>query len=501
MEIQNSMSHYHTRKTFLVAAIVGLLLTACGSVVVEVNPVSILSDDDSNEQKAESENTIQISAMTWNDINGNGSIEQGEPPLGYMRVTLDGHTSLSTNADGIAKGTMLVGPSGESGDSETFLISVDPPDGYLPTTPAQVEFDLQSELALIYFGLRPDPAFPQVFQRPQSSLVCAKYPVLTDEEGEFGALGSLADGTLLLSLYTEYGHRQQLFQFDYQEDDWIKFNKSTDFSIHSFYGDSQSDFWVHSASSGVFNFDGEKWLQYRNIARFGGMADLCEDGNGVPWVANGGNQLHFLPSDSDVWSSFLDRAVNFGAIHSIDRHQDGTLWVVGNEIAHIFPSARRQAGYDVDTIPFPDSIEDEHDWTKATLDDDGILWIVRVFLQETNIESRFYRFDTENGLIEELTYENTRGMMPPIPFFDIKMGFDSSIWATLRQRNESTNQEETLVHFIPANKTGEDQWIIHDDFSQYIQGTVVVEAVDLDGGVWVRASGDEQALYRCFEEK
>ncbi len=113
----------------------GAYNTSPVEVAIDLKPGMIGEADFLNAWYAE------INGHKWNDVNGNGIHDQGEPPLAGVTIQMvnmrgDSVISTVTDSNGRYEFTNL--------EAGTWRVSEVVPEGYRPTTPDQVELTLQS---------------------------------------------------------------------------------------------------------------------------------------------------------------------------------------------------------------------------------------------------------------------------------------------------------------------------------------------------------------------
>lgn len=442
-----------------------------------------------------------ITAITWHDQNSNGIMEAGEPRIGYVRVVVDDEIVTSTDAEGVTSVSLLVGTPEGARLSDTFFISADPPEGYDHTTPARLEVPGATDMEPILFGLRYDPTLPLPTPRPQIALECREYPGLRQESGGIGTVDTLSDGTVLATLSTNNGTRNQIYRFDFQQEKWLKELDPTDFNIHWLYGPSTSDLWAAGYPTAIYHFDGRVWSANTNNLGPGKYGDLVIDRSGTVLVANNGRYLYYLRPQSDDWEHVPTREMpDLGWVYTLDVAEDGSIWSTGSSIVHLVPSAGSESGYEAEVFDLP-PLPDDLDYfiADSALSADGSLWIVRSHKTITSgLVDRFFRFDTRRGTLEEYTYESTGGAKSPLPFYSISLAPDGSLWANVHPDPVTLGSDRwPLLHLIPGSTQGEHQWVLHEDDSLPRHG--LVETVDLNGGVWLSGQDEERQLIRCEE--
>lgn len=121
------------------------LLSACAGIPLTETPIA-------TETYVAVDGFATASVFTWEDINGNGVVDEGEPPLPFVTTSI-AYPDILTATDGWATASEFMAGCSENCWSGE-IVSVKVPPGYKPTTPTY--YDLTRDESQYYFGFSPN---------------------------------------------------------------------------------------------------------------------------------------------------------------------------------------------------------------------------------------------------------------------------------------------------------------------------------------------------------
>ncbi len=202
-------------------------------------------------------------AYAWLDENGNGILDQGEPPLAGVPFFVDDTFNDYSRVNGNA----MTGPQGYADlivwlpGCPKYKFEVYPivPTGYRLTTPPRIAIEEDFSEEPYSFGFAYLPGVPTITPRPDIPLTCGSYPV---PSGLYGVEHLLIEpGGIVWGAASSTG----IFRFDPAGQDWAIYTEedglppSFDASIFQL---PDGTLWA-TTRYGIVSFDGSSWTTRR----------------------------------------------------------------------------------------------------------------------------------------------------------------------------------------------------------------------------------------------
>jgi ligand-binding sensor domain-containing protein len=266
---------------------------------------------------------MRANARTWIDLNRNGVIDPGEPPLGAVNLKIEGFgESWHDGGKGVTDWNGEVSLEGLTFACTGLDVIPSVPSGYELTTPPRLKIDYSNLDRVLIFGFAYLPGVPTVTPRAMEP-VCTHYKLAEAKGSELNALAISPNGTVWVA-------GTGIYELPPGSTEWLdsnKLNAPTGSSINSITVENDNSVWF-TRNEGTLHFDGTNWIVYSppRVSSENHVRSFSPD-NQLLWFAID-HSVFMLNREANMWREFTTKdGLISGYTLGVGTSADGSVWV------------------------------------------------------------------------------------------------------------------------------------------------------------------------------